>query len=101
APARPPRPPFPPRRSSDLVRAEGLTARFGGDAFLVVCGIGDDSSRPERIADAILDAFGDSFRFDNEEFAITASIGIARTPDDGRSEEHTSELQSREKLVCR
>jgi hypothetical protein len=31
----------------------------------------------------ILDAFGDSFRFDREEFSITASIGIARGPVDG------------------
>jgi diguanylate cyclase (GGDEF)-like protein/PAS domain S-box-containing protein len=71
------------RRIAQAVHDEGLIARFGGDEFLVVCGLGDDSSRPERIADAILDAFGDSFRFDNEEFAITASIGIARAPTDG------------------
>ena len=71
------------RRIAHAVRDEGLIARFGGDEFLVVCGLGDDSSRPERIAGAILDAFGDSFRFDNEEFAITASIGIARAPADG------------------
>ena len=71
------------RRIVRAVADEGLIARFGGDEFLVVCGIGDDTGRPERIADAILDAFGDSFRFDNEEFAITASIGIARTPSDG------------------
>ena len=49
----------------------------------MACRIGDDAARPERIADAILGAFGDSFRFDNEEFAITASIGIARAPADG------------------
>jgi diguanylate cyclase (GGDEF)-like protein/PAS domain S-box-containing protein len=61
----------------------GTIARFGGDEFLVVCPLAGDAARPERIADAILDAFGDSFRFDNEEFAITASIGIARAPRDG------------------
>ncbi|MEO6264763.1 MAG: EAL domain-containing protein [Luteimonas sp.] len=71
------------RRINNAVGTEGLIARFGGDEFLVVCTIGDDPQRPERIADMILDAFGDSFRFDHEEFTITASIGIARAPDDG------------------
>lgn len=71
------------RRIARAVGTEGLVARFGGDEFLVVCAIGDDDSRPERVADAILDAFIDSFRFGKEEFAITASIGIARAPADG------------------
>src|SRR3546814_7241115 len=67
---------------ADAVDEEGLIARFGGDEFLVICTIGDDPARPGRIADAILDAFGDSFRFDKEEFTITASIGIAQSPQD-------------------
>ena len=71
------------KRISQAVGTEGLIARFGGDEFLVVCNIGDDSGRPERLAGNILDAFGDSFRFDKEEFSVTASIGIARAPDDG------------------
>lgn len=71
------------RRISRAVGTEGLIARFGGDEFLVVCSILDDAKRPERIADAILEAFGDSFRFGQEEFGITASIGIARAPADG------------------
>ena len=71
------------RRISHAVGTEGLIARFGGDEFLVICNFGDDAQRPERIADMILNAFGDSFRFDHEEFTITASIGIARAPDDG------------------
>jgi len=71
------------RRIADAVDQQGLIARFGGDEFLVICTIGDDPARPGRIADAILDAFGDSFRFDKEEFTITASIGIAQSPQDG------------------
>ncbi|MEO5565617.1 MAG: EAL domain-containing protein [Luteimonas sp.] len=71
------------RRIVHAVANEGLIARFGGDEFLVICPVHDDNRRPERVAAAILDAFGDSFRFDNEEFAITASIGIARAPTDG------------------
>ncbi len=65
------------------VGTEGLIARFGGDEFLVVCSHGDDIARPERIAEAILAEFTDSFRFDKEEFAITASIGVARAPEHG------------------
>ncbi len=70
-------------RIARAVGDEGAIARFGGDEFLVVCGYADDAKRPERIAAAILDSLTESFRFDNEEFAITASIGIARAPDDG------------------
>jgi diguanylate cyclase (GGDEF)-like protein/PAS domain S-box-containing protein len=65
------------------VGTEGLIARFGGDEFLVVCGTGDDSGSAERLADAILAAFETPFRFEKEEFGITASIGIARAPQDG------------------
>lgn len=71
------------RRIGQAAGTEGLIARFGGDEFLVICNTGDDEGRPERIADAILDAFGEGFRVDKEEFAITASIGIARAPRDG------------------
>jgi len=71
------------QRISRAVDGEGLVARFGGDEFLVLCDLADDAKRPERIAEAILRELADTFRFDNEEFAITASIGIARSPDDG------------------
>ena len=71
------------RRIQRAVGSEGLIARFGGDEFLVVCTTGDDPTRPQRLADAILEIFGDSFRMDGEEFSITASIGIAQAPDDG------------------
>jgi diguanylate cyclase (GGDEF)-like protein/PAS domain S-box-containing protein len=71
------------QRISAAVDGEGLIARFGGDEFLVACQYADAPERPERIAAAILQALSESFRFDNEEFTITASIGIARSPDDG------------------
>ncbi|WP_252255341.1 sensor domain-containing protein [Lysobacter capsici] len=64
---------------------QALIARFGGDEFLLVCSLDDDPLRGERLADAILDIFGDSFRVDGEEFSITASIGIAQAPLDGRT----------------
>jgi diguanylate cyclase (GGDEF)-like protein/PAS domain S-box-containing protein len=71
------------RRIQRAVGSEGLIARFGGDEFLVICTTGDDTSRPARLADAILEIFGDAFRMEGEEFSITASIGIAQAPDDG------------------
>ena len=76
------------RRLRHAVGNEGLIARFGGDEFLVLCPTGDDPGRPVRLADAILAAFGDSFRLDGEEFSITASIGIARAPQDGTLAQH-------------
>jgi diguanylate cyclase (GGDEF)-like protein/PAS domain S-box-containing protein len=71
------------QRIANAIGEEGAVARFGGDEFLVVCATADDNERPERIAIAILDSFKESFRFDSEEFSITASIGIARAPGDG------------------
>lgn len=62
----------------------GMIARFGGDEFLVVCDASRDPREPERLADAVLLAFAESFRFDKDEFSITASIGIARAPGDGQ-----------------
>ena len=71
------------QRIQRAVGTEGLIARFGGDEFLVVCTTSDDGARPERLAAAILDVFGDSFRMSGEEFTITASIGIACAPEHG------------------
>ncbi len=70
-------------RIQRAVATEGLIARFGGDEFLVVCATGDDEQRPQRLAAAILEVFGDSFRMAGEEFNVTASIGIARAPEHG------------------
>ena len=70
-------------RIQGAVGTEGLVARFGGDEFLVLCDASGDPTQPERLADAVLAAFAHSFRFDKDEFAITASIGISRAPDDG------------------
>ena len=70
-------------RILDAVSTEGLVARFGGDEFLVICDASGDPAQPERLADAVLGAFSESFRFGKDEFAITTSIGIARAPEDG------------------
>ena len=71
------------RRLLRAVGNEGHVVRFGGDEFLVICQFGDDLSRPARLAQAILTIFSKNFRVDGEEFSITASIGIAQSPEHG------------------
>ena len=71
------------QRISRAVGTEGLIARFGGDEFLVVCDTRDLPDQPERLAQAITRQFAPAFRFGKDEFSVTASIGIARAPQDG------------------
>lgn len=71
------------QRIQQAVGTQGLTARFGGDEFIVACSYQDDLERPAMLAQAILDAFAPSFRFGKEEFAVSASIGVACAPQHG------------------
>lgn len=71
------------RRIANAVGTDGLIARIGGDEFLVFCNASDDPPLPGQLAERILGAFADGFRFGKDEFAITASIGIAIAPQDG------------------
>jgi diguanylate cyclase (GGDEF)-like protein len=73
------------RRIQHAVGSEGLTARFGGDEFLVICNTRDDADRPQRLAQSVVEAFDSGIRLGNEEFGITASIGIAVATDRGQT----------------
>src|SRR5690606_41794625 len=58
-----------------------------------------DGKRPRRVAEAIRKHIAEAF---TREFFDPRLTGLMITRVEvGRSEEHTSELQSREKLVCR
>src|SRR5205814_8053467 len=91
---------FPTRRSSDLNGLLlNLAINYSGRAEILdaVNGIIETARREGRL---------DSLRVDEELFA--ASLATANSPDpdllirtSGRSEEHTSELQSLRHLVCR
>src|SRR5690606_41370903 len=90
-------PPFPTRRSSDLSFSEkGATAVVDmvvGPACLcpdVPRGLHQaaDEQQPDQ-------------RDGNEDLPAQAHDLVVAEPGEGRSEEHTSELQSRENLVCR
>src|SRR5690606_39908600 len=75
---------FPTRRSSELGGSLNWTSYM-----LIISHLG-------MAAQAVL--FSNAFSFNVKHLAIVAIWTIAN---DARSEEHTSELQSRENLVCR
>src|SRR5690606_39329338 len=90
---------LPPRRSSDLgwaAAAEGciMTARTGIDRI----GWGEAHGRPVELF-TLASESGAFVRIITLGGIITELVAPDR--DGRRSEEHTSELQSREKLVCR
>src|SRR5690606_39421579 len=90
-----PQPSFPPRRSSDLEEAERAAAAELG----VVLG---DRARPGATYAAFLDLVRRQLGEQYDARDLEASgLKVYSTLDPIRSEEHTSELQSREKLVCR
>jgi diguanylate cyclase (GGDEF)-like protein/PAS domain S-box-containing protein len=75
------------RRLKDCVRRDDTVARPGGDEFAVVIA---DLARPDDaafVARKILDSFAAPFDLGGRETFITASIGVAAFPNDGKDAE--------------
>src|SRR5690606_41693317 len=92
---------FPTRRSSDLWRSLLGAAIRSATAS---SGAGDDYTyrRPARRSAAVPGAVLPSLRRTPPRVGVIVDTsGSVSDADLGRSEEHTSELQSRENLVCR
>ncbi len=70
------------QRIRAAVGEQALIARFGGDEFLVACDVTAGSERAARVAERIQQAFATSFRLGENEFSVTASIGIALAGED-------------------
>src|SRR5690606_41862682 len=91
------RPPFPTRRSSDLMRLQSAGFALGKKSNQVFQSAADFFSLID--AGAIQDDQAGRAAGEHAgpavELVAEAAIGVLR------SEEHTSELQSRENLVCR
>src|SRR5206468_13072239 len=85
---RPPRPPLFPYTT--LFRSSTKAER----AILLVADVGRERPRLERVARIVETT-------EPGQFLMKSIVGDARPRDGKRSEEHTSELQSRSDLVCR
>ncbi|WP_031295305.1 putative bifunctional diguanylate cyclase/phosphodiesterase [Sphingobium ummariense] len=74
------------RVAERLTRAldgRGHVARFGGDEFVLICP-GADSYRAELIATDLMAVLAEDFEVCGYHLAVTASMGIAIAPSDGR-----------------
>jgi diguanylate cyclase (GGDEF)-like protein/PAS domain S-box-containing protein len=73
------------QRLRETVRSTDLVARFGGDEFIVLQSPIADEKEVLSLAERILHAVGTTYNIDDNEVAISASIGIAIAPTDGKS----------------
>ncbi len=80
-------------RASDLVAirseddSDACLARLGGDEFTVILGELESDQIVEMICERIIKALERPFELGNTSVTISASIGIALSPDDGKTPE--------------
>jgi diguanylate cyclase (GGDEF)-like protein/PAS domain S-box-containing protein len=70
-------------RVSSLIRASDTLARLGGDEFVLLLEDETDVRQVTTVARKILDIFSTPRTVGGHALTVTASIGIARYPDDG------------------
>ncbi|MCW8857964.1 MAG: EAL domain-containing protein [Kangiella sp.] len=71
-------------RLKHILKVDDTLARIGGDDFVLVINEQIDVNRVSKIARKVLKRFAAPLRVDDHELMITASIGIAIYPEDGR-----------------
>jgi diguanylate cyclase (GGDEF)-like protein/PAS domain S-box-containing protein len=74
-------------RLENLLRETDTLARMGGDEFMYILPEVDSSEDVGRIAEKVLDAIRKPFLLDGQLQSITASIGTAIYPNDGKDAE--------------
>jgi len=65
------------------VRKSDTVARFGGDEFVIISEQIDGRDAANELADKILATLREPFQVNANELFVTASIGVAVSPDDG------------------
>jgi diguanylate cyclase (GGDEF)-like protein/hemerythrin-like metal-binding protein len=71
-------------RLGEALKVEDMLGRSGGDDFLIVLGRPDSPQMPAERASAILEALRDPFHIEGHDLRVTASMGVALYPGDGR-----------------
>jgi diguanylate cyclase (GGDEF)-like protein/PAS domain S-box-containing protein len=71
------------RRLSSVVRKSDVVGRIGGDEFVMIINTTADADVPASVARKILQAQMQSVELHGQNYHVSASIGIARYPEDG------------------
>ena len=74
-------------RLSQCLRQSDLRARYGGDEFVVVVDEREGASSARRSAERIIDRLSEPMRFGDLSVSIGASVGVARFPADGETDD--------------
>ncbi|HTD02586.1 putative bifunctional diguanylate cyclase/phosphodiesterase [Undibacterium sp.] len=72
------------QRLRNTLRAQDTVARLGGDEFVVLLEVTDPEDAAP-VADKLVTVIGQAFRIQQYDLAVSASIGIAIYPEDGRT----------------
>ena len=71
-------------RITTCIRGDDIACRYGGDEFVVLLTNLDDAKCATRIAAQIRERIGQPYTFEGKVVCVTASIGLAAYPADGK-----------------
>jgi len=71
-------------RLKHILNVEDTLARVGGDDFILLINDHVDVEQVSKIARKVLNRFSVPLRVNDHELTVTASIGVAMSPEDGR-----------------
>lgn len=71
-------------RLKEIVSENDTVARIGGDEFTVLLQSSEKQEDPSSVATRIIESFSRPFEVEKHRIFLTASIGIARYPQDGQ-----------------